>query len=404
MTSPHAPARPLRLFYAAGPGDVAGTFEHWLAGRDDPRELAMTYSGQFFDLCKRRGAEAMVVASHPRYADVSHDGIRVLHRPVPWQDRGGVRYHAGQIRYARWLAREARRFGAEVVVAANLTHWFALGPLPRETRLVPALHCVLWPVTRPPGRTQRQLNRLNRAVFARRAAAVLSISDDASLQAREVAGGVTVPVVPFVPTYRPARLAQTVPPPASRQPFRLLYAGRIERNKGVFLLIDALAAALAQLGPGRVTLDMCGDGSQLAALRQAVQDRGLGEVVALHGHVPHDVMRARLDAAHAVVVPTTTDFVEGFNKVVVEAVLCGRPCITSRVCPALEHVRDAVVEVEPDSAPDYARAIITLAGQADVYERAQQACARLREPFLDPARGWAAALERALDQPVARRA
>ena len=56
-------------------------------------------------------------------------------------------------------------------------------------------------------------------------------------------------------------------------------------------------------------------------------------------------MRAMYDDAHVVIVPTTSDFIEGFNKVVAEAVLAGKPVITSSVCPALEYVRDAVIEV-----------------------------------------------------------
>ena len=30
----------LRVFYAAGPGDVIGTYRHWCEGRDDPHQVA----------------------------------------------------------------------------------------------------------------------------------------------------------------------------------------------------------------------------------------------------------------------------------------------------------------------------------------------------------------------------
>ena len=47
-----ASTRPLRLMYAAGPGDIIGTWKHWKEGRDDPSQVAITYSGQVYDLCR----------------------------------------------------------------------------------------------------------------------------------------------------------------------------------------------------------------------------------------------------------------------------------------------------------------------------------------------------------------
>ena len=40
-------SKPLRILYAAGPGNVLGTYRHWRGGEDDPSQVAMTYSGQF---------------------------------------------------------------------------------------------------------------------------------------------------------------------------------------------------------------------------------------------------------------------------------------------------------------------------------------------------------------------
>ena len=41
-----------------------------------------------------------------------------------------------------------------------------------------------------------------------------------------------------------------------------------------------------------------------------------------------------------------------------EAILAGRPVITSPVCPALDYVRDAAVEVSPDNIEQYCEAIL----------------------------------------------
>jgi glycosyltransferase involved in cell wall biosynthesis len=55
--------------------------------------------------------------------------------------------------------------------------------------------------------------------------------------------------------------------------------------------------------------------------------------------------REMFGRCHVVLVPTRSSYSEGFNAVVAEAILSGRPVITSKLCPAIELVRDAVVEV-----------------------------------------------------------
>src|SRR5215212_3777438 len=74
--------RPLRILYAAGPGDVVGTYRHWKERRDDPSQVAMTYSGQFYDLCQSLGAEAYLVSYCPRKDKLVDGTFTVEHRPL----------------------------------------------------------------------------------------------------------------------------------------------------------------------------------------------------------------------------------------------------------------------------------------------------------------------------------
>ena len=48
--------------------------------------------------------------------------------------------------------------------------------------------------------------------------------------------------------------------------------------------------------------------------------------------------------SHAVIIPTTSSFTEGMPAVASEAVLTGRPLITSRLSNALDVLEGAVVE------------------------------------------------------------
>jgi len=175
----------------------------------------------------------------------------------------------------------------------------------------------------------------------------------------------------------------------------VLFAGRIEPNKGVFDLLE-IARRLAKAGHTEIEFDICGTGSALEGLKAQVERSALTRRFHLHGHCKQDVMRGLLSRCHVVVVPTTTDFVEGFNKVVAEGVLAGRPVITSSVCPAIGYVRDAILEVPPNDVDAYEAAILDLYSNQSLYEAKRAACLSLQGQFYDPSRSWAAALRRAL--------
>ena len=70
--------RPLRILYAAGPGDVVGTYRHWKEGRDDPSQVAVTYSGQFYDLCRDLGAEGYVISYCPRPDKLGFETVHIV--------------------------------------------------------------------------------------------------------------------------------------------------------------------------------------------------------------------------------------------------------------------------------------------------------------------------------------
>jgi glycosyltransferase involved in cell wall biosynthesis len=182
------------------------------------------------------------------------------------------------------------------------------------------------------------IRNLNARFFRHRVTAVLSLSNDITEQVKEMLAGSSLPIIPFLPTYRPESFGEGFGPPPPAPPFRVFFAGRIERNKGVF---DLLGIAKQFFADGRrdIEFDLCGDGSQLESLRAAVVESGLADRFRCHGHSTKPFMRQMYEQCHVVIVPTTSDFVEGFNKVVAEAVLAGRPVITSSVCPALEYVR-----------------------------------------------------------------
>lgn len=387
---------PLRLLYVSGPGDIINTYTHWRDGKDDPSEVNVTYSGQFFDVCRDEGARAMVLSTADTRDSLRDDRFVVKHRPIPFAYAGPVLYHLGQLLYAIRIVLTVLRHRIDVLIIARGTHWFLLTPLTWiGVRVVPSLHCVLWPKYGRRSRIQRLVDRWNGAFFKRRAFAIMSASDDIDRQVRDSTGGNPRPMVSFLPLYR-RKCFESIPAAEwSRRPFRVLYAGRIEEYKGVFDLLDA-AHQLNAAGYREIEFDLCGTGAAFHLLKQKTDATGLAAGFRLHGHCGRDVMETMYAKAHVVIVPTTTRFVEGFNQVVVESILSGRPVVTSSVCPALAYVRDAVVEVPPDDVPAYAAAIRKLYEEESFYETKQLACRTVQDQFYDLERSWYAALRHIL--------
>ncbi len=388
---------PLRIFYAAGPGDVVGTYRHWSAGRDDPSQVAMTYSGQFYELCARRGATGRVVSSNRNRLRLVDGRFNLEHRPIPFESGPSALYHAGQVWAAARLIASAVRFRAEVAVVANGScHWFPLLLLRAfGVKIVPSMHCVLWPKGKRRGRLKRAISWLDGVFFKRGASAVLCLSRDIQEQLDAITGGGGARSFDFIPTYRVESFADLGAAPAASRPFRVFFAGRIEKNKGVFDLLE-IAKRFAREGRSEIEFDLCGDGSALPALRSAAEAAGVETRFRCHGHSTRPAMREMYRQCHVVIVPTTSDFIEGFNKVVAEGVLAGRPVITSNVCPALDVVGAGVVEVPVDDVTAYGNAILRLCDDRDLYEQKRLAALELRDPFHDQTRGWGAALDRAL--------
>jgi glycosyltransferase involved in cell wall biosynthesis len=394
-----APARPaLRVLYATGPGDVLGTYAHWRDGRDDPSSVALTYSGQFYSAARALGAEAYVIAPRPD-GRVFHDrAFTIEDRRIHCQGAGGLRYHLGQLWYGLRLWATAMRFGADAAVVSAGTHWFALAPLALSgVKVIPTLHCALWPAGyRPAGKLRRAIQWLDGLFWRKFAHATICVSPECERQVRAIARDRPLRgrVYQVRAQYRRDAL-DTIPPAVHGKPLRVLYAGRIERNKGVFDLLDVIER-LQRARPGWFTVELCGSGGAEAELREEIDRRGLGAVARATGQLESAQMRGAFARAHVIVVPTTRDFAEGLNKVAVEAALAGRPVVTSRLANVSDVLGDAVIEVPPGDLGAYQAALERLADDPAAYAAAQAACAHVQQMFYDRSFGWETAVRRIL--------
>lgn len=108
---------------------------------------------------------------------------------------------------------------------------------------------------------------------------------------------------------------------------RLIIVARQEREKGAGVVIRSLARLRETLGD--VTLDVVGDGGALAEFKALAKAEGVEESVTFHGKVDHQTVIGLLRRADLFCFPTTSS--EGFPKVVLEALACGLPVVTTRV-------------------------------------------------------------------------
>jgi glycosyltransferase involved in cell wall biosynthesis len=295
-----------------------------------------------------------------------------------------------QLRTAVWIFFDVLRTKAsDVVVMDGVTNFFMLAPIAwTGRRIFLSIHTAVWRQGQPTGRWRSLLWKLDRRFLRYHCAGCLVASPTIAEQVIRLANSKELPIVVFYPLYERNDFQRFGSPNPETRPFRILFAGRIEANKGVFDLLDNVRA-LANAGRD-IYLDFCGDGSALPKLREAIARMDLTDRIRAHGHLDRPLLLDQLERAHIVVVPTRSSFPEGLNQVVIEAVLARRPVVTSEICPALSLISAAAVEAIPDNVESYRNAIERLIDDPAFFAEKVAAGAALREDFFDPRRAWTA--------------
>jgi glycosyltransferase involved in cell wall biosynthesis len=218
-------------------------------------------------------------------------------RIVPWLEAAGARHlHA--------------HFGTNAAEVALLAH--ALGGPP-------------WSFTVHGPEEFDKAPLLHLAEKARRAAFVAAISSYGRSQLWRLLAPADWPKVAVVPCGLAPEYfaAPATPPPAAR---RLVCVGRLCEQKGQLLLVEA-ARRLAGQGAG-FELVLAGDGEMRAAVEAAIAQAALGDRVRITGWISGEAVRAELEAARALILPS---FAEGLPVVIMEAMALRRPVISTFV-------------------------------------------------------------------------
>jgi glycogen synthase len=390
-----------RIFYALGPGDVVGLYRDLLEGRQPAFQLSMAHSKQFLDWCDTSGADAQVVSWHARQDCIQVGRYQVENRPKPsWSFSGGLKYHIGSVAYGLALvARSVKYRPTVVIVDAGTSHWIVFSLLTLlQIPIIAVMHNTLWPMGIPPTNlVTRFFLSLDKLFFRHIAAATVCVSPECERQVRKIAVRPRGPIYQCSAQYRENFLSCVKPvQQLPFRPFHVLYMGRIEELKGVFLILS-IAERLQQDVPNRFVWKIVGSGTAYEDLELQIAARNLRHIVELRGRLQDE--ESSLDVlswCHAMIVPTRSRFSEGFAMTAAEAVLAGRPVVVSTTVPAAEVLGKAAIRAETDSIESFAHAFRRLASDSDYYESCQHATSAAQAQFYDRSQGLGAVLGRAI--------
>jgi glycosyltransferase involved in cell wall biosynthesis len=154
----------------------------------------------------------------------------------------------------------------------------------------------------------------------------------------------------------------------SREEKVVLFTGRMVWEKGVYDFVHAAALTRLSLENVPVRFVMVGKGPERDAVMERARELGLSPSVLFIESHPYDRMRDLFNAADVFVLPSisTRKWKEQFGMVLVEAMACGTPVVSTTSGSIPEVVGGAGILVPANDPGDLSRAISTLCGDDEL--------------------------------------
>lgn len=307
----------------------------------------------------RRGHRVTVVApaSARVHAEARRRGLQVVDLPI------GRKRVAGVLAFRRWVKRRQREDRIDVINTHSSTDsWIAAvacSTLADAPAIVRTRH-VSVPIANNAATRWLYTGAARRIVTTGETLRRQLIEDNRFPPERVVSVPTGIDASRFVPGERAAARSATGLPPDA---IMIGIVATLRSWKGHRFLIEAFA----RLGDERLRLALVGDGPQRAALEALVASLGLGERVRFAGD-QSDVL-PWLQALDIFALPSYAN--EGVPQALVQAMLCGLPCVTTDIGAIPEAARDGATAlvVPPQDADALAAALSRLAGDAALRDR-----------------------------------
>ncbi|MDD5149114.1 MAG: glycosyltransferase family 4 protein [Flavobacterium sp.] len=139
---------------------------------------------------------------------------------------------------------------------------------------------------------------------------------------------------------------------------KLLYVGRLEKEKGAEILIRAIQKIICVFPDTH--LSIIGDGAQKKSLLRLTNDLKLGKHIKFFGKINHETITKFYKRSTIVIIPSIGP--ESFSLVGIEAMSAGRPIIASNVGGIPEWLKDKKTGylVDPGNANQITERVIEL--------------------------------------------
>jgi glycosyltransferase involved in cell wall biosynthesis len=145
--------------------------------------------------------------------------------------------------------------------------------------------------------------------------------------------------------------------PTTNKPFRILFLGRLDWEKHIHNLLNAVAKLPKDID---VYVEIAGDGNQRKYLTELALDLGIAERVRFLGHISEEELPLAYERATVFAMPSIAELQ---SIATMEAMASGRPVIAANAMalPHLVHHGDNGYLFEPDDVDDFTQCLLKVA-------------------------------------------
>ena len=271
---------------------------------------------------------------------VEREGRRIVYlRYLPGRRVPGLRKSLEDVSFnvaaLLWLRRRARAYDCVHLQGRSGCLYPALVPRAARVPTVATFHRLLeveytydgQATGRLDGFVHRRLMGWAELTCARRADRLVAVSEEMHRELLDAVGAAGLRPVHLLPNGVSEDFGAPLVERSER--WQLCFVGRLERIKGVYTLLRALARM-----DERIELVFVGDGPERSGLERIVRRRGLQHRVRFAGNQDSDAVRYWMQRSYALVLPS---FHETQGIVLLEAGICGRPVLAASA-PGIDEV------------------------------------------------------------------